>query len=431
MPSKSDSWATTLSGISQALGAKLATLSYAEDASITSAELTALYHGDDLAAKICDSVPEDATRQGWYLDGLEAAKQKLVDQAWDALDATNRIVDAWIWGLLYGGSLLVLGIDDGKNPSEPFEFGSKAPLVYLKDIDCRYISVASKYADPMSPKFGSPETYQINDISTGYGGSVIYHESRVIRFGGARTSVDRRARLNGWDDSILQKKYLVLKGFGAAWTAIGSLMLDASMVVFKRKNLAEMVAEGNETTIQQRLQLLEASRTIARALLIDMDDEAIERTTIDMGGYPQIISLFIQRMCAAAQMPQMILFGQSPSGLAASGDSEMRWYYDRVKNQQETKLAPAIRKINSIVLPSLGITGEYELKFNPLWNTSDKEDAEYDKMRAETIGAYLDRGVIAPEEITTQVADELGLTIDETLTPYRAPTDMEGDSDAA
>ena len=160
MDLRGDSWASTLSGIGQVLGTKLSSLSYSEDASLTATELSAIYSGDDLAAKICDAVPEDAVRQGWYLDELEADKHKLVDAAWAAVDATNRLVDAWIWGLLYGGSLLVLGIDDGKEPSEPYIEGNRSQLIYVKAIDCRYIAVVSKYTDPKSYNFGTPETYR-------------------------------------------------------------------------------------------------------------------------------------------------------------------------------------------------------------------------------------------------------------------------------
>lgn len=423
-----DTWASTLLNLGQALTDKLGSVSYTGDVDLTPQELDSLYHGNDLAAKICNAIPEDATRQGWGYEGLDEDLVKAVNERWVALDAVRHLTDSWIWGRLYGGGLLLLGVDDGRDPAEPLS-EKPAPLRYLKDVDCRYVRVDRKYKNPREEHYNEPEVYAITDPFAA-DGTVHYHASRVVRFGGARTSSERKAKLQGWDCSVLQRVYGVLRSFGVAWESVGRLMVDASMVVYKRKGLAQMVAAGQEATVQQRLQLLEAGRSIARALLIDMDDEAIDRSTIDMAGYPPLLDRFFLRMAAAAEMPIMILFGQSPSGLAASGDAEIRWYYDRVKHSQTTTLVPAVRTITDIILRGLAsgkAVPEYTVKPEPLWNMSAKEEAELDKTRSETIGNYLDRQVFAPEEVSDQVAGELDLTIDPELhTPIKPPPEDEG-----
>jgi uncharacterized protein len=297
-------------------------------------------------------------------------------------------------------------------------------LLDLKDVDCRNIVVASRYKDPRDPKYGSPETYWVNDLANPLQQRLLVHETRTIRACGARTTADTKIKLNGWDDSVLRRVDSVIKTYDITWTALAQMVVDGSTAVYKMKNLKEHVAQGNEALVQRRLQLMEAGRNISRAILIDKDDEEFERQTVSIAEYPVAIDKISKRVCSAAEMPEMLLFGQSPSGLAASGDNEMRGYYDRVQHFQANHLAFAINKIDEILAGEIGIADilNYELKFNPLWKMSDSEDADYDIKRSTAICNYIGAGVFAPEAVQEQVAKELSLNIDETSLPgYLAP----------
>jgi hypothetical protein len=72
------------------------------------------------------------------------------------------------------------------------------------------------------------------------------------------------------------------------------------------------------------------------------------------------------------------LFGMSPGGLNASGESDLRNYYDRVSSSQTLEMQPAMMLLDECLIRSA--TGQRDPKihyvWNPLWQMSEKEKAE-------------------------------------------------------
>ena len=44
--------------------------------------------------------------------------------------------------------------------------------------------------------------------------------------------------------------------------------------------------------------------------------------------------------------------GQAPAGLNATGDSEIRWFYDRVAARQRRELQPALKRLVKLLFLS-------------------------------------------------------------------------------
>lgn len=124
-----------------------------------------------------------------------------------------------------------------------------------------------------------------------------------------------------------------------------------------------------------------------------------------MAGLPETLSALAVRLAAAADIPVTLLLGQSPAGLNATGDSDLRNYYDRRRSDQRSKVLPAVKRIVRLVfLSKLGPTKGREpkkwgIEFRPLWTPSLKEEAEIRKLDADADKARVDSGVLMPEEI--------------------------------
>src|SRR5580700_2084940 len=87
-------------------------------------ELTSLYNGSDIAAKIVSKRAEEMFRRGFDIeaDGVnETAKEAIRDYATEYLDLETNLREAKRWGRLYGGCLCIMGIDDGRMPWEPLD----------------------------------------------------------------------------------------------------------------------------------------------------------------------------------------------------------------------------------------------------------------------------------------------------------------------
>ena len=96
-------------------------------------------------------------------------------------------------------------------------------------------------------------------------------------------------------------------------------------------------------------------------------------------------------MAGAAEIPATRLFGRSPQGLNATGESDLKTYYERIAQLQETYLRPALERL----LPVMEISafGYYapdtEITFEPIATTTPADRAEIlSKFSASMISLY-------------------------------------------
>ena len=87
---------------------------------------------------------------------------------------------------------------------------------------------------------------------------------------------------------------------------------------------------------------------------------------------------FAQQLSGAAQIPLVRLFGQSPAGLNATGDADIRNYYDFINSKQESMLRRPVQML--LELSHRSLTGEplpagFDFSFAPLWQLADTEKA--------------------------------------------------------
>lgn len=90
----------------------------------------------------------------------------------------------------------------------------------------------------------------------------------------------------------------------------------------------------------------------------------------------------------------------SPSGFNATGESDIRNYYDHIASQQEKVLRAGIqRALECIQLREFGeIDSSLGFDFAPLGEEDRAAIATQQKTKADTIAVYLDRGIISAEE---------------------------------
>ncbi|WP_155641671.1 anti-CBASS protein Acb1 family protein, partial [Xylella fastidiosa] len=150
--------------------------------------------------------------------------------------------------------------------------------------------------------------------------------------------------------------------------------------------------------IHKRFQLAAMMKSFNRMLLLDAKDEYTQKTN-HFSGVKEVIEQFMMDISGAADIPATRLFGQSPKGMNATGDSDIRNYYDRIKAQQEDELRPVLRVLYAVLFrASVGeCPQDLEIQFNSLWQMSETERATIEKLRAERDQMYLAHGVIGPD----------------------------------
>jgi len=384
---------------------------FAGVALLSETALSALYHGDDIAARMVDIVPDEMLREGFEVSTGDADRDTDLAERMDELEVGDKIANAMRWGRLYGAGALLIGADDGRPAAAELIPERARGVSYLYELDRRYLFPLTWYSEPGHPKIGQPETYIVNPTSS-YAPTemAIVHESRLLMFGGATTGIQERQQNHGFDHSVLQRAYEALRSFNTGWKSVEILLSDASQAVFKVAGLSEQIGADGEEAVQMRMRLIDMYRSVLRAIVVDAGSkdepsEEFQRHNATFSDIPNLLDRHMMRIAAAVEMPVTILFGRSPAGMNATGDADFRWFYDRMKSAQTRKLAPSIIKLARIMLrtrelrSSTGEPAKLKANFPPLWTETPSTQAATRKTMAEADAVYVNAGVVTPEEV--------------------------------
>lgn len=365
---------------------------------IPDVELSALFHQSDIARKIVVVPPREMLRQGVEFQTTDLNQKANIVARFTYLDALNQYYLGWIWGRLFGGAVIFVGADDGRPANTPLLFDQVRSVKFLQIYDRRYLSIVRRYQNPAHPKFREPEIYRITSI---WGTVSEVHESRLEVFRGALTDEEQRERLDTWDYSTLQNCYAAMRQFDTAFKA-GELMLrDASQGVFKMKGLMSMIAGGRIADIQTRAQMLDMTRSVARSLFLDSDgDESFEKIATQFASVDQMLDRFCNRISAASEIPVTLLMGQAPAGLNATGESDLRVFYDTIKTTQTNDAKPRFERLARLIAKAQGSDPSLiSVNFPPLWQETPEEKADRRLKVAQADLIYLTNDVVTPEEM--------------------------------
>lgn len=385
-------------------------------------DVEALYNFDGVAARVVDAVPEHAMRQGFTVSTGDSDEETALLAALDELHAVESLKRAWTWGRLFGGGAVFVGVDDGRSPEEPLDEENLRRVLWLVDVDRRDLYPVDYDNDPDSARFGQPLTYQMNRMGGARVATMLVHHTRLIRFEGVTPTRRRRLQLLGWGDSVLQRCYAELMLMRGAFTASGDLVQQSSQGVLKMRGLMEMLASDDDDLVKRRLSLMDRSRSIARSILLDADGEDFGRVDAgSLSGVADIMDRMVNLLAAVTKHPVTVLMGQAPAGLNATGDSDIRNWYDAVQAERESMLRSRANRIVRLLLlsregPTGGVEPEgWRVVFPPLWQSTPAEEADLRAKQAQVDVAYIDKGVLTPEEVALSRFRKEGYSTDTSI----------------
>lgn len=414
---KLDGWASVLSGLNTFERDKRTRAHVVAATRLGRADLSALYESDDVCATIVDLPAEEMTRQGFSVICDDDA-QELITDAIDGLNVDAVLTEAIKWSRLYGGALVLLGADDGQDPQYPLDLKRVKSLRFLTVIDRYWARPHVYYDDPLAANFGKPRVYAIQAPSMGNAAPVSYvHESRVLRFDGTVLPAGAATANYGWGDSVLTRVNDLVRDYGLTFSAVAYLVSDFSQLILRIKGLREALASPDGAQIiRARMEAIEMGRSVMRGVLLD-EGEEYDRKNVSFAGVPEVLEKFILRLSQATRIPVSLLMGQSPAGLNATGDADIRYFYDRIKSLQMRMLRPQLNKLLAVLFaakdgPTRGQEPDsWSVKFAPLWQMSQAERAELYLKTAQADAIYITNNVLDPSEVAVAAfaGDEFSL----------------------
>lgn len=388
---------------------KMAYSAYGTPIVLSRDALENMYRSSWLAKKIVNIPAEDMTRAWRQVmfddDQIHEQNQFAIEEAERALCIPAKVTEAIKWARLYGGAALILGVGSDRNYEKPLDPASvkKGDLRFVQVLD-RWMCIPEGNYDwnIESDNFGLPEYYR---IATQNGPRV--HYSRVIRFVGQKLPYWAAMQQARWGDSELQAVYDTMIGRDTITAAIATMMFEANVDVIKAPDLADILAsQDGEAKLTKRFQVAGLMKSFNRMLLLDGAEE-YEKKSNSFSGLDSIMKEFRSEVAGAADIPVSRLFGLSVGGLNATGDNEVRNYYDMVAARQNEQLRPQLERLDEVLIRStLGtMPDDYRFEFKPLWQMDETEAADVEKKRAERDKIYFDMGVLTEGVIARELKE--------------------------
>ena len=260
--------------------------------------------------------------------------------------------------------------------------------------------------DMADPEYGLPKYYSVF-LDREKSQEVKIHHSRVLRFIG-RELPRREAVLNNyWGASELEHIWDELMKFTTTSANISQLVFQANITTLKMGDFGDHMVFGSEETQESILRAIEQENRIRTSfgLQVLSADDALEQHSYSFTGLAEIYEQFMMDMAGAAEIPATRLFGRSPQGMNATGDADMRNYYDMILQLQERHLRPALQKLLPVMAAScfVMLPDDMEIFFRPIMSGSPTERAEIaQKLTADVVAAY-EAGLLTREEARAEI----------------------------
>lgn len=390
-------------------------------------QLTGLYEGNGLFSKIIDTPAEEALKHGFDLNLKSDELNAFVEDALDDLEWEEKAATAIKWARLYGGALIVMLIDDGRGLEEPVDWEHIRSIDELRVYERSIVQpdYASLYQQDYGgkgvgnrvSKFGQPEYYYVSSIY----GSFKVHESRCLVFrNGVLPEQTSNATYLFWGMPEYVRIRRALRETVTAHTDSVKLLERSVQAIYSMKGLASLLTtDDGENQVLKRLQLVDTSRGLLNSIAIDSEGEQYDFKTFQFSGVKDVIDATCNMLSALTNIPQTILFGRSPAGMNATGDSDFESYYNFVEKIQRLMLKRNLRTLLDVVFRAGVASGDvaeepdYKLEFKPLWSLSDTEQAAVDQtkaqtalVKAQTAQAYVDMQALDPTEVRRRLASD-------------------------
>ena len=383
--------------------------------------LVALYRNNWIVRRIVDRVAEDMTK-AWINITSEAAPGALdhIDQLERKAHVRAKITEAVKWARLFGGAAGLMMIDgmseeDLLEPLDPDKImpGSFKGIMVLDRWSGVYPDIGL-VDDIGDPEFGLPEYYEITDATRQTAYAV--HHSHILRFPGCHLPKWEEQSTQMWGASEIEAVFEELEKRDNTSANLAGLIFRANLNIRKIKDLGPSLSMSDAQSQADLYQTLEAQNILLNNFATYVMDAQDDFTTIQnttFSGLNDIYESFMMDVSGASQIPVTLLFGRSPAGMNATGESDLQNYYDTVGEKQESYLRPIFEKLLPVeFMSAFGyVPDDINFQFNSPRSESETEVADIVEKKATTINSLFSSGLL-PQQIALKELQEIGRRTD-------------------
>jgi len=355
--------------------------------------INSMYNDDGVCTRIVRCIVEDSLRKWFIISGDD---DRVIQNFFETIRFKVFLQDFLEWARAFGGAVMFLGLDDGeKDPISPVNFAKLKNIKFIRVFDRNRIQSISVSQDIQSERYLLPDTYTIAPVN---GSPFPCHYSRLIIQDGQRCSDMTRINNNGWGLSVYQGVMSKMSLLGGSFNSVASILNTFVNDVIHIDGLHAMVVAGKEGAIIKRISMIDMSRSAIGTTLLDKT-ETFERHIASISGMSDILDRFMLYICACTGIPATKLWGRSPAGLNATGESDISNWYDDVDSYRTDTVAPVIERMCEIIFSCSELTNsepkEWKVVFPPLRQLSSSELSTLYKTNSEADDINIKNGSLS------------------------------------
>lgn len=379
--------------------------------------LQSLYRSHWIVRRIIDTVPEDMCKNWIKLESQVTPDQiKDLETVVRKTKVVPRLLDALRWGRLFGGAGALILIDGHEEYLHvPLDIDMVMPGAFcgllVRDRWSGISPTGELITDLRDPDFGLPEYYT---LTTDTGSTFRVHHSRILRFIGRDVPAWEKQAEMQWGVSEVEHIYDELRKRDNTSNSIVNLVFRSYLIAMKMNDLGQVMAIGDQQAKEDLYNVLAAqNQLMSNQGLIVMDKEDdLDTKSYTFSGLSDIQENFMLDVAGAAEIPVTKLFGRSPAGMNATGESDMNNYYDSINQKQATYLEPVLDKLLPIIAMSTWgyIPDDLDYSFNPVDTMTNKDRTDLADKGGEAIGKQYDRGLISQKVALKELRQQSEVT---------------------
>lgn len=365
--------------------------------------MNTLYRDNWIARRLIDVIPEDMMKNGYKITSqIKPEAIAKLEKLERKVQLRKRILSGLKWGRLYGGAIGVIIIAGQEDMlSEPLDYdtimpGSFKGIVILDRWSG--VQAGSEIVNDINdPDFGLPAYYD----TYGKTSAVRVHHSRVVRFTGRDLPYIEEQMEMYWGASELEHVFdEIKKRDNTSWN-IAQLVFMANLRVLKMDGMENITATMNTNALKALQNTIAAQNQMMNNNSLQIigkeDDFATHQYTF--AGLSDVYESFMMDIAGAAEIPVTKLFGRSPAGMNATGESDMQNYYDSIEEKQEAYLRPVYDRLLPIMCMSEfgAVPDDLDYEFKPIRRLSDEQRVDLTSKHTSAIIEAYNAGLISQQ----------------------------------
>lgn len=326
-----------------------------------------------------------------------------------------------------GGAFIY--VDTGtENPELPLRYSNESaelqPGTKLRFVVVDPVNVSPgdyNAIDPLKPDYLKPRYFWVLGTKV--------HESRLLRLFDNPPPTLLRPAYNflGIPQAQILWDYVMHWNQCRVYTA--DLVRKVSLLVFQTSTDDIFNSPNGVQLFDIRMKALQRYRDNNAVFVCDKEGESVMNVQTSIAGCTDVVRQSLEMVASINRTPAVKLLGISPSGFNATGESDIRNYYDYIRSKQELRREAINTCLEAIELVEMGsINSNISFDFNELSKEDEASAAMTAQTRAGALATLAQVQAISAEEMREAVKKEpamhLGFLSDEV--PEGEPEDIEG-----